>query len=504
MNMPTVSDLITPEAVFKPETVIKLENVSVRYRVPRERVSGIKEYTIQWLKRRLRYEEFWALNDVSLDVARGEVFGVIGRNGSGKSTLLKVIARVLVPTRGRVVLHGRVAPLLELGAGFHNELTGRENIFLNSALLGRSHKEVELLLPEIIDFAEIDDFIDAPLRTYSTGMVARLGFAVATCVRPQILLVDEILSVGDAKFQRKCMDRMYSFQAQGSTVIIVSHSMATIDSFCTRALWLKGGHTKAMGSVSEVISRYVKDLEGGERITAPSKEGAAVISKPTAFLGQYKPLAEINKVYPAEEYFNLSGGTLSVWVKFDSRREYRDAIIFHTGDSRFVLYAGSYYSEELGQDIRVIIARAGGNRRVIDSFYGASSFPEVSASLNQDLDVLGIRFQEDQWQHVCMTWEGWPEGKLVLYINGILIGERDYDRRFDNGRPLAKSFAVGMRPPEWEGEIVQNEDGTFTDVRPGSSLSVSDGNIDIQDVKLYQAALDHEEVQALAVKRVAA
>ncbi|MFU8773909.1 MAG: ABC transporter ATP-binding protein, partial [Anaerolineales bacterium] len=224
MNMLTEFDSSLKKNGVSGKPVIKLENVSVRYRVPRERLSGIKEYTIKWLQRRVKYEEFWALQDVSLEVAQGGVFGVIGQNGSGKSTLLKVIARVLVPTKGRVVLRGEVAPLLELGAGFHMELTGMENIYLNSALLGRTHKEVERLLPEIIEFAEIGDFINAPMRTYSTGMVVRLGFSVATCVRPQILLVDEVLSVGDAKFQRKCMDRIYSYQEQGTTVVMVSHS----------------------------------------------------------------------------------------------------------------------------------------------------------------------------------------------------------------------------------------------------------------------------------------
>jgi ABC-2 type transport system ATP-binding protein len=502
MNMPTVSELITPEIGMNNQPVVKLENVSVRYRVPRERVSGIKEYTIQWLKRRIRYEEFWALNDVNLDVARGEVFGVIGRNGSGKSTLLKVIARVLVPTKGRVVLHGRVVPLLELGAGFHHELTGRENIFLNSALLGRSHREVEMLLPEIIDFAEIGDFLDAPIRTYSTGMVARLGFAVATCVRPQILLVDEILSVGDAKFQRKCMDRMYSFQSQGTTVIIVSHSMATIDSFCSRAVWLKQGNVNAMGSVSEVISRYVRDMDGAPPKTALKKQELVEKPKTGNSLSKFKPLVDINKVYPTAEDFKLAGGSLSLWMKFDSLKEYRDAILFHTDDSRFVLYVGSYFSEDLAQDVRVLIGRAGGNRRVIDTFYGSSSFPEVSVSLNQDLVLPDGIFQEDQWYHVCMTWQGWPEGKLSLYIGGVLIGERDYDRRFDNGRPLADAFAVGMRPPEWEGEIIQDEDGTVTDIRPESCLSVSDSSIEIRDVQLYNSALYPEDVQALAEKKV--
>jgi ABC-2 type transport system ATP-binding protein len=240
----------------KEEPVVRFEDVSVRYRVPRERVSGIKEYTIRWLQRRLEYVEFWAVHDVSFQVNRGEAFGIVGRNGAGKSTMLKVMARVLQPTAGRVVMRGRLAPLLELGGGFHPELVGRENVYLNMALLGYPHQLTNEMFDSIVEFAEIDDFIDAPLRTYSTGMVARLGFAVATCVRPDILLVDEVLSVGDSRFQGKCIERMISFKEQGTTVVIVSHSMATISSFCNQALWLDHGEVRAIGDVEEVIARY--------------------------------------------------------------------------------------------------------------------------------------------------------------------------------------------------------------------------------------------------------
>lgn len=235
---------------------VLLEDVSVVYRVPREMVSGIKEFAIRFMQRRLAYEEFWALKGVSFNVNRGEVFGVIGRNGSGKSTMLKVMARVLQPTRGRIVTRGRLAPLLELGAGFHPELTGRENVFLNMALLGFTRKESEQLLPSIMDFAEIHDFIDAPIRTYSTGMVARLGFSVATSRRPEILLVDEVLSVGDGPFQEKCIDRMRSYQSMGSTIVIVSHSMPVIEAFCSRALLLDHGRVVAAGDVKDVVSQY--------------------------------------------------------------------------------------------------------------------------------------------------------------------------------------------------------------------------------------------------------
>lgn len=256
MNMLTVSDLQASRAITN-GPVISFEGVSVRYRVPHERVSGIKEYTIKWLQRRLVYDEFWALQNVSFDVERGESFAIVGRNGAGKSTSLKVIARVLQPTLGRVIIRGKVSPLLELGAGFNTELTGRENIYLNSSLLGRSRKETDALFDSILDFSEISDFIDAPLRTYSTGMMARLGFAVATCFRPDVLLVDEVLSVGDARFQEKCMARMRAYRDQGTTILFVTHALGAVKGFCHRALWLEAGHVKAIGPAGEISDQYL-------------------------------------------------------------------------------------------------------------------------------------------------------------------------------------------------------------------------------------------------------
>lgn len=241
-----------------PSHVLSLKGISVRYRVPHEKLSGIKEFAIRWLQRKLQYDDFWALENVSFDVSSGEVFGVIGRNGAGKSTLLKIMARVLYPTLGRLMIKGKVAPLLELGGGFHPELTGRENIFLNSALLGFTRKETEQHLDEIIEFADIRDFIDAPLRTYSTGMNARLGFSVATSIRPDILLIDEVLSVGDLAFQEKCIQRMNSFRDQGTTIIFVSHDMGTIRNFCERAVWLDQGKIRVIGNTAVVTEKYLE------------------------------------------------------------------------------------------------------------------------------------------------------------------------------------------------------------------------------------------------------
>jgi ABC-type polysaccharide/polyol phosphate transport system ATPase subunit len=235
---------------------IEVDHVSVRYVIPHERVPTLKEFAIKWLRGRVVWREFQALADVTLHVQRGEALGIIGRNGAGKTTLLKVIARVLRPGVGTVRTRGRLVPLLELGAGFDPDLSGRENVYLNGALLGHSRRYMTQRLPEIVDFAGIEQFIDAPLRTYSTGMVARLGFAIATDVEPDILLLDEVLSVGDVEFQRKCTERMARFRQQGVTFVLVSHSLSTVAGLCSRVVWVDEGRVRADGPAVEVLRAF--------------------------------------------------------------------------------------------------------------------------------------------------------------------------------------------------------------------------------------------------------
>lgn len=240
----------------QPDSAIFLNNISVRYRIPTEAIHTFKEYMIKLLKREIDHKSFSALKEINLDIKRGEIFGIIGRNGAGKSTLMKVISKVLIPTDGRVWVKGHVSPLLQLGAGFHPELTGRENIYLNATLLGHSHTEIENKLDEIIEFAEIGNFMEAPLRTYSSGMQSRLGFAVATAWQPDILILDEVLSVGDAAFQKKCIHRMGKFRDSGATVLMVSHSIDQVREICERALWLNKGQIESLGSADEVCTMY--------------------------------------------------------------------------------------------------------------------------------------------------------------------------------------------------------------------------------------------------------
>lgn len=265
MNLPIISDLTKDSSAgAREQAVIRLEGVSVNYRVPREYVASLKEHAIRWVQRRLQYDNFLALEAVNLEVRRGDVVGIIGRNGAGKSTLLKVIARVLRPTHGRVVVHGRVAPLLEFGAGFHPELTGRENVFLNGALLGFSRAEMQAKFDRIVDFAELWNFIDAPLRTYSSGMIARLGFAIATDVDPDVLIVDEILGVGDTEFQQKSAERINNFHKAGVTFLLVSHSLDIVRNLCNKAVWLDSGQVVAMGSADQVIESYLANVSSKE------------------------------------------------------------------------------------------------------------------------------------------------------------------------------------------------------------------------------------------------
>lgn len=236
---------------------IKLSDVSMEFDLHKENISSLKEMIIKKIKGQLQSEKFAALQNISLTIEKGNVVGILGFNGAGKSTLLKTIAGVLMPTSGTVETHGKVAPLIELGAGFDMELTARENIFLNGAILGYSRKFIESKFEEIIDFAEIHDFLDVPLKNYSSGMIARIGFSIATVVKPDILIVDEILSVGDYKFQMKCEERIRTMISDDTTVIMVSHSIEQIRSMCQKAFMLQHGRLVHSGDAKAICDIYM-------------------------------------------------------------------------------------------------------------------------------------------------------------------------------------------------------------------------------------------------------
>jgi ABC-type polysaccharide/polyol phosphate transport system ATPase subunit len=262
----------TDAAVKAP--AVELQEVSVRYFVPKESAPTLKEHAIRRLRGRIEKDEFVALNGVSATIYPGERVGVIGPNGAGKSTLFRAIARVRRPSSGRVIVRGRVAPLLELGLGFHHELTGRENVILQGAMMGFSRREMEGRMDSIVQFAELEDFVDSPVRTYSNGMIARLGFSVATDVDPDILLVDEILAVGDVRFRAKCYDRMSGFRQRGKTFLLVSHALQDVVDTCQRALWIEGGRVVRDGAAAEVVREYVEWCGPGLAKFAGRADGA--------------------------------------------------------------------------------------------------------------------------------------------------------------------------------------------------------------------------------------
>lgn len=239
------------------DSVVKVEHVTVRFNMASERIDNLKEYFVKLLRRELMFKEFLALKDVSLEVKRGESWGIIGTNGSGKSTLLKLICGILKPYKGSVKINGTIAPLIELGAGFDMDLTARENIFLNGAVLGYDKEFMKQHFDEIVEFAELKDFLDMPIKNYSSGMAARLGFAIATIVRPDILICDEVLSVGDFAFQQKCEQRMNEMRKEGTTLLYVSHSIDSVKSVCNHALWLDKGVVRMVGDVETVANAYM-------------------------------------------------------------------------------------------------------------------------------------------------------------------------------------------------------------------------------------------------------
>lgn len=243
-------------------SIISVKNVCMEFKMSREKVDSLKEYVIRFFSGKLKYDIFTALKDVSFEVEEGEVVGLVGLNGSGKSTMLKIISGILKPTRGTAKVKGTISPLIELGAGFDFDLTARENVFLNGSVLGYSKKEMEDKMEDIIEFSELREFMDVPIKNFSSGMIARLGFAIATITKPDILIVDEILAVGDFMFQKKCEDRISDLMSGGTTVIIVSHSLDQIKRLCDRVIWLSHGKVVMEGKTEEVCEAY--ENQGGE------------------------------------------------------------------------------------------------------------------------------------------------------------------------------------------------------------------------------------------------
>lgn len=275
-----------------PDLAITIENLGKRYTIGhqqgrsdgmRHAIEGAIRAPLAWLRSRRRNklmrEDFWALRDVSLQIKQGEVVGIIGPNGAGKSTLLKLLSRITIPTKGRIVIDGRVACLLEVGTGFHTELTGRENIFLNGAILGMTRAEIIRKFDEIVAFSEIEEFLDTPVKRYSSGMYVRLAFAVAAHLDPEILIVDEVLAVGDAAFQKKCLGKMGSFAQSGRTVLFVSHNMDAIRTLCQRGVWLKAGRLHKDGGAAEIVEAYFNSISSEHSFSCANPDYGLTIQK---------------------------------------------------------------------------------------------------------------------------------------------------------------------------------------------------------------------------------
>ncbi len=260
------------------ELALEVREVSKRFRIYHQRSTSLKEALVE--RRRGRYEEFWAVRDISVDVPPGHSLGIIGENGSGKSTLLKCMAGILVQDKGTIVSRGRLASLLEVGAGFHPDFSGRENIYLNGAILGLPRRYINAVLDEIVGFAELEQFIDNPVKTYSSGMYTRLGFSIAVHLDPEILLIDEVLAVGDEAFQRRCMARIRELRSEGRTLVFVTHSLESVRAICDRCLWMDRSRCRMLGEVDAVLAGYRAELRAREEAELAMTEAAVVDSSP--------------------------------------------------------------------------------------------------------------------------------------------------------------------------------------------------------------------------------
>ncbi len=267
--------------------IVDVDNVTVRFNKANQKVDNLKEYFVRLVRRQLMFQEFIALKDVNLKIKKGEAWAIIGTNGSGKSTLLKVISRILKPYKGSVKVNGSIASLIELGAGIDPRLTARENIYLNGCILGHTKQYIDERFDAIVEFSELEDFLDSPVQNFSSGMKSRLGFSVATMMEPDVLIVDEVLSVGDVLFRKKCINRMNEMLSHGTTLLFVSHNMTTVKSMCNKAIWLNKGEVVMQGDIDEVCNEYTTTIEAKK-----AKEKAEKLKKQKALDAEAKAIAK--------------------------------------------------------------------------------------------------------------------------------------------------------------------------------------------------------------------
>ncbi|MGC4007108.1 MAG: ABC transporter ATP-binding protein [Pirellulales bacterium] len=417
------------------ETVIRAEKIGKRYRVGRQRAGGLLTEmlsdAVRFRGRRTRVEKesdddhFWALSDVSFEVKQGEIVGIIGRNGAGKSTLLKVLSRITSPTKGRFAYRGRIASLLEVGTGFHPELSGRENIYLNGGLLGMKHAEITRKFDEIVAFAEVERFIDTPVKHYSSGMYVRLAFAVAAHLEPENLIIDEVLAVGDAAFQKKCLGKMDDVAKHGRTVLFVSHSMPMIQRLCTRAIVLENGRVVVDGTTSEAVKKYMSTGEEcpsvrnwKSRDIAPGNEFAAL--KSVRILDEFdhsSSVIAINRSCAIEIEYWKSDASKNVYAAFTIRNE-DDVVLFGSADFHYRESPGSGFEPGVVRARCQIPAHmlAEGKFSVTAAVVGYN--PDITHGEERDAvqfqvvdqtDGTGVRgsYSGGNWPGVVRPWLSW-------------------------------------------------------------------------------------------------
>jgi ABC-2 type transport system ATP-binding protein len=405
-------------------TAVDVQDVSKRFRLYHEKYTSLKERVIH--AGRTPYDDLWAVKDVSFDVKEGETVGILGRNGSGKSTLLKTICGVLQPTKGQVVVRGKLAGLLELGAGFQQDLSGRENIYLNGSMLGMSKRDVDKVFDDIVEFAELEHFIDNQVKFYSSGMYVRLGFAVAVNVDPDVLVIDEVLAVGDERFQRKCMDRIKSFQNDGRTILFVSHSPDLVRSICDRAVVLSDGVMIGMGPPGEAVRLFRERLlEAGDVLTlsepepgaeaAPAEEAPPVPGAPVLVPVDNRPvrIAGVSVRYPGcdEKPYLLSGEPLTVHVEFEASTA-TEGVVFVLQIS--ATEAGILVrtdTDELGQEFDVP-AGHGAIEFSFDAIPFLDGAFEVTVGIQSRLG--GVLYD---WQEPASRFEVMNPGKTTGFLN---------------------------------------------------------------------------------------
>lgn len=375
------------------DVAVKVEHLSKTFRIYHEHEQSLKRRILKG--KREKYELFKALDDINLEIPAGKTFGLLGQNGSGKSTLLKCIAKILTPNEGKVTSYGRMAAMLEVGSGFHPDLTGRENIYLNGSILGMSKAEINRKFDAIVDFSGVENFIDQPVKSYSSGMYVRLGFSVAIHVEPEILLVDEILAVGDLQFQEKCMEKFAQFREDGRTVVVVSHGLEQMRTFCDEAAWLDHGKLVAVGEASEIVDRYANMAHGSRRVA--NGEG-------TRFGSGEAEITKMEWLVPAGHQKSHTGDAITVRLTYKAKERIEKPVFGLSVDTREGYWVWGYHTLDAGYVPEYIEAGTGTIELRIPwlplrpgTYYLSSSIQVANSNAMIDAWQKGLAFEVVPW-----------------------------------------------------------------------------------------------------------